>query len=93
MLQLRALEWDAYLGARGEDRVSGRADITKAFGATWDAIVKWRGKLEVDFGEDVIRQRLETAARLGARDGYLEIGRSLEQDGEAYRRAMGYVVR
>lgn len=94
--QISALEWEAFLEGKGLSAAARQGLIMEAYGATWDAMKKWRAALEETFGEDVVGMRIETA-RLSGRDA-LAMGDTdtprgaLADSGLRHKRVMGFNV-
>ncbi len=96
LAKLRAIEWDAYLEAKGEKSFLRHASIALAFGAEWDTISRWRGDIALYLDEGVIDSTLRHAI-LSAGNGFGLRGRgdqgeALKKDGKDYKRAVGFKV-
>lgn len=88
--QLAAFEWEAFLSERRDSVAARRAEISRAFGAQWDTIRKWRAPISLLLGSGRV-EAAERYARLTAQEGWPLRGRAhddgdaLSADGRAYQ--------
>lgn len=61
--QLPALCWVRFLRENGGSPAESQIMVTKAFGATWDAVSRWTTPIKKAYGRDFLERELELAGK------------------------------
>lgn len=93
--QAAAFGWEKYLSQMGKSAAQRQAEIQLAFGATWDAIRKWKPVIVATLGPDAIERQMRWAtAAASASTGEQQetYPAMLRADGQAYQDELRHML-